>query len=193
MCVHQWLIFSLTYYDKTLKSHSEKVIILRLSIYTHAVKRTIIWEFLWHMKLSTLPLLTQVAYYAEQGLCNGRASVRPSVCPIDRQQQRWPEGLLQSALRAEDVDRQLPPPAPRTSCRCAQLQWRRSRRRRSAANASSVMLTADWQGWTQTCLILLDWAITYQQNTLFVCEFRKLLCCPLTMLRWTEFELQPQR
>ena len=34
-----------------------------------------------------------------------RPSVRPSVCPIDRQQQRWLAGLLLSALRAGDIDR----------------------------------------------------------------------------------------
>jgi len=36
------------------------------------------------------------AQYAEQGLCNGRVSVRPSVCPVDRQQQRRAAGLLMS-------------------------------------------------------------------------------------------------
>ena len=46
-------------------------------------------------------LLTLPAHYVEQGLCNGRASVRP----IDRQQQRWPAALLLSALRAGDIDR----------------------------------------------------------------------------------------
>ena len=50
-------------------------------------------------------LLTLPAQYVEQGLCNGRASVRPSVRPIDRQQQRWPAALLLSALRAGDIDR----------------------------------------------------------------------------------------
>ena len=35
-----------------------------------------------------------------------RSSVRLSVCPIDQQQQRWPAGLLLSALRARDIDRQ---------------------------------------------------------------------------------------
>jgi len=46
-----------------------------------------------------------------------------SVCPVDRQQQRWSAGLLLSALRAGDIDRQLS--VPRTSCRRAQQQWRR--------------------------------------------------------------------
>jgi len=33
--------------------------------------------------------------------------VRPSVCPIDRQQQRRPAGLLLSALRTGGIDRLL--------------------------------------------------------------------------------------
>jgi len=49
-----------------------------------------------------LDFLLLLALPAQQGLCNGRASVRPSVCPIDRQQQRRPAGLLLSALRARD-------------------------------------------------------------------------------------------
>jgi len=53
-----------------------------------------------------------------------RPAVCHSVCPIDRQQQRWPAGLLLSAVRARDIDRQ--PPAPRTSCRRAKQQRRRS-------------------------------------------------------------------
>jgi len=43
------------------------------------------------------------AVYADQGLRNGRVFVRPSVrlsvCPIDRQQQRRAAGLLLSAVR----------------------------------------------------------------------------------------------
>ena len=35
-------------------------------------------------------------------------------------------GLLLSALWAGDIDRQLAALAPRTSCRCAKQQWRRS-------------------------------------------------------------------
>jgi len=41
---------------------------------------------------------------AEQGLCDGRVSVRPSVCHIDRQQQWRPAGLPLSALQAGDID-----------------------------------------------------------------------------------------
>ena len=47
------------------------------------------------------------------------------ICPIGRQQQRRPVGLLLSALPAGDIDRQL------------RALWRR--RRRSAANAGSII------------------------------------------------------
>ena len=50
---------------------------------------------------------------ALRGLCNGRVSVRPSVCPVDRQQQRRAAGLLLSALRAGDMDGYLRAPASR--------------------------------------------------------------------------------
>jgi len=67
-------------------------------------------------------VLTLPAWYAEQGLCNGRASVCPSVClsrgPIAAGRAA---GLLLSALRAGYIDRQL-----RAPC---------SRRRRSAEAA----------------------------------------------------------
>ena len=56
----------------------------------------------------------------------GHLSVRLSVCPIVRQQQRWPAGLLLSVLWTEDIDRQLPASALRISCRRAQQQRRRS-------------------------------------------------------------------
>jgi len=36
-----------------------------------------------------------------------RLSVRPSVCPVDQQQQRRAAGLLLSAPRAGNIDRQL--------------------------------------------------------------------------------------
>ena len=51
---------------------------------------------------------------------------RPSLSPIDQQQQQWPAGLLLSALLAGDIDRPRRAPAPRTSCRRAQQQRRRS-------------------------------------------------------------------
>ena len=50
---------------------------------------------------------------ALRGLCNSRVSVRPSVCPVDRQQQLRAAGLLLSALRAGDMDGYLRAPAPR--------------------------------------------------------------------------------
>ena len=61
-----------------------------------------------------------------------RPSVCPSVCPIDRQQQRRPAGLLLRVLCTGDINRRL---------RC-----------RVAANAGSVMLRTDEGGLApQTC------------------------------------------
>jgi len=63
-------------------------------------------------------------------------SVCPSVCPVDRQQQRRAVGLLLSAPRAEiSIDS-----GGRASAGAG----------RSAANAGSVTLTADGGGSTQT-------------------------------------------
>jgi len=81
-----------------------------------------------------------IAYGAES---MKRSSVRPSacpsaclsVCPVTRPQPRHAAGLLLSAARAGDIDRQRRSPrAPRHSGAAA---------RRSAANASRVTLTAD--------------------------------------------------
>ena len=58
---------------------------------------------------------------------------RPSVCPVDRQQQRRAAGLLLSASRAGDIDG--------TSVLAAGAPC--SRRQSLAATAGSVMLTAD--------------------------------------------------
>ena len=55
-----------------------------------------------------------------------RSNVRPSVCLSVSLSHRWPAGLLLSAPRAEDIDRLLPGPAPRTSRRRAEQQERRS-------------------------------------------------------------------
>jgi len=44
-----------------------------------------------------------VSLAAQQGLRKGRLSVRPSACPVDRQQQRRPAGLLLSAVLAVDI------------------------------------------------------------------------------------------
>ena len=66
-----------------------------------------------------------------------RPSVRQSVCPISRTQQRRAAGLLLSAVRAKDIDRQRR--APGSSSAAA-----RAAARRSAANAAiNVMLTAE--------------------------------------------------
>ena len=65
------------------------------------------------------------AYHTEQGLCNGRVSFRPSVCPIYRQQQRRAAGRLLSA---------------RTCSRCQSV----------AVNAGSVILTAYGRSYRST-------------------------------------------
>ena len=53
-----------------------------------------------------------------------RSSVRPSVCPVDRQQQRCAAGLLLRALRVGHIDRQQ---ATALSSKCEQCH-RHSRR-----------------------------------------------------------------
>ena len=88
------------------------------------------------------------AQYAEQGLCNGRESVRPSVCPIDQQQQRRSAGLLLSALRVGDIDQQLRAP-------------------HSAGNVDSVTLRADGGGSTffyHAALRPIVWLHTEQRS-----------------------------
>jgi len=95
---------------------------------------------LHHITLpATYFLLALPAWYAEQGLYNGRTSVRLSVCPVDRQQQRRVAGLLLSAPPAGDIDRQRRAPG-------TQQQRRYSTARRSAANAGSVILRAEDRG-----------------------------------------------
>jgi len=68
---------------------------------------------------------------------NVRLSIRPSVCPIDRQQQRRAAGLLLSALRPGNTDRQR---------RTQTLSSNYAAARRLAANVGSVTLTADVRG-----------------------------------------------
>jgi len=69
-----------------------------------------------------------------------RPSVRPSVCPVDRQLQQRPlAGLLLSALLTGDIGRAL---TPRTSCG----RRRSSAARRSAANAGSDTSAAAARG-----------------------------------------------
>ena len=67
--------------------------------------------------------------YVRAGCASVRPSVRPSVCPVDQQQQRRSAGLLLSALRVGDIDQQLRAP-------------------RSAGNVDSVTLRADGGGST---------------------------------------------
>ena len=94
-------------------------------------------------------LLTLPAQEAQQGLCaNDRASVRLSVrpsvrpsvclsvCPIIAPQRRA-AGLLLSAERAGDIDRQL---------RATGASSNGATARRSAADAGSVTLTAEVRG-----------------------------------------------
>jgi len=71
---------------------------------------------------------------------------RQSVPSIDSSSGRWPAGLLLSALQAGDIDRQLRAPVPRTSCTATALSSNGAAARRSAANAGSVMLTAEGRG-----------------------------------------------
>ena len=83
-------------------------------------------------------------------------STRPSVCPVDRKQQRRAGGLLLSAVRAGDIGRQLRARCGKRAATCAGAQQQRRRStalssngaaaRRSAANAGSVTLTADEGG-----------------------------------------------
>ena len=90
--------------------------------------------------IEEVPLFSSLHFFTllaqEQGLCNSWASVRPSLCPI-RQRQRRPAGLL---LSAGVCSRYLSIAAG------AVLQTRR----RSEANAGSVMLGADGGGSVQT-------------------------------------------
>ena len=51
------------------------------------------------------PIIDAAVQYAEQGLCNGRGSVRPPVCPVARQLLRHVAGLQLSAPRAGHIDR----------------------------------------------------------------------------------------
>jgi len=79
--------------------------------------------------------------YATVGCPSIHPSVCPPVCPIDQQYQRRPVSFLLSALQLSiDIDRSI--------AAGAVLQARR----RSAANAGSVMLTADEGGAIQTCI-----------------------------------------
>jgi len=65
-----------------------------------------------------------------------RPSVRQSVCPISQTQQRRAAGLLLSAVRAKDTDRQRRVSGSNSAAA-------RAAARRSAANAGNVMLTAE--------------------------------------------------
>jgi len=94
------------------------------------------------INLSTLPTVCGARSMQRSGV---RLSVS-SVCPIDRQQQRRPAGLLLSACR------QIISIASCVRRAGAVLQAPCCRRRRSAANAGSIVLTADDGGSTHTGL-----------------------------------------
>jgi len=80
-----------------------------------------------------LRILTLPVEHAVRGLCNGRVSVRPSVCSVNRQQQRRPTSLL---LSAGGISRSMAgTPAP---------------------HAGSVMLRAEVRGSTHFIVIIID-------------------------------------
>ena len=95
------------------------------------------------INLSTLPAVCGARSMQRSGV---RLSVS-SVCPIDRQQQRRPAGLLLSACRQiisiASCGRRAAGAVLQAPC-CG--------RRRSAANAGSIVLTADDGGSTHTGL-----------------------------------------
>ena len=97
------------------------------------------WGVMWGGAYTVLQL-TLPAYYALQGLCNGRVSVRPSVRP------------------SVPSIRQLP--APRTVYRSVAAGAR-------AAAAGSVMLRAEVRGSTQTCRspFSADFSATFLQSS----------------------------
>ena len=94
-------------------------------------KNQVLTTNVWSRYVSTERLVSRVA----RGLRSGRESVRPSICPIVRQPLWRAAGLLLSAPRAEDIDRQRRAPARSSNGAAA---------RHSAANAGSVMLTAEF-------------------------------------------------
>ena len=108
-------------------------------------------------------LLTLPAWYAEQGLCNGRASVCLSVPWIDS------SGGFAAERR-----------------RLKQILTDSGRRRRQAANAVSVMLRADGGGSPQACSsyrIVTVHSLLLTSNILFILSlfycydlFRTLTC-----------------
>ena len=80
---------------------------LRICMHACTPRRHSIFSFnLYVCNRTICGLLTPLAYYAEQSLRNGRSSirpsVRPSVCHIDRQQQRRAAGLLLSSGACRD-------------------------------------------------------------------------------------------
>ena len=84
-------------------------------------------------------------------------------------------GLLLSAVRAGDVDRQRRAPAPSSSGAAA-----RAAARRSAANAGSVMSTAELTRLTQTCQLYNKGAYMsiIRLTSVILCNFSFFLTVP---------------
>jgi len=85
---------------------------------------------------------------AAQGLCNGRMScLCPSVCHVDRQQQRHAAGLLLSSSAG-------------SRCRSTVAGYRSMYAGARAVAAGSVMLRAEVRGSTQTrCMLFFFFGI----------------------------------
>jgi len=133
----------------------------------------------------------------EQDLCNGWVSVRlfvclsirhPSVCPIDRQQQRRPGGLLLSALctcgqeisiNSCGLTASAMLQAPALSSKCGQHFIESQQRRLST-------LTCIWNVMQQHIVLLV---ILMCGNFRLLTEFpdayvSSCLCCILRVVRW---------
>jgi len=90
--------------------------------------------------LLALPSLPAPAWCAEQGLRNGRASVRPSHRSTAAAACGEFAASLLSALWTGDIDRQQAPAISSSQQRCRDAAF--------GSNVSSVTLTADVGGWT---------------------------------------------
>ena len=113
-----------------------------------------------HVSLRTL-LLTLPAQYVEQVLWNSRASVRSSVCPIDRPLQRRAACLLLSAERTGAIDRLQTRRAAGTG---AQQQRRRSTALSSKCRQCNVDCSRRKLNWTQTCVIIFQHSFAIKTN-----------------------------
>ena len=111
------------------------------------------------------PLQTACRVSITVGCLSVHPSVRLSVCPIDRRQRRRPASLLVSEPCRQEISID--------SCgrrRRVPVAGAHSSKRRSAANAGSVTLTAEERGSTQTSH---DLYVSSDEKL-----FSKLLTCP---------------